>query len=113
MKEYVLANLCSIISKEEIDRLLQLAKNEFRSKYRVNKIMFGKIDEVVKEVEKILTKNLLDNQYEVNQVKGQGYTNPEVQTMDDTFVLQVETVEKVEVNIEDVDAGKEDEGKDE
>lgn len=70
LKEYVLVNLCSIITTEEIDRLLKLTKNEFKRKYRVNKIMLGKIDEVVKETKNILTKILLDNQYEVNKAKG-------------------------------------------
>lgn len=37
LKEHVLVNLCSVISKEEIDRLLKLEKNDFESKYRVNK----------------------------------------------------------------------------
>lgn len=49
LKEYVLVNLCSLISKEEIDILIQLAKNEFKSKYIIYKIMLGKVDEVAKE----------------------------------------------------------------
>lgn len=49
LKEYVLVNLCSDISKEEIDRLLQSTKSEFRSKHRVNKVMLGKINEIAKE----------------------------------------------------------------
>lgn len=61
LKEYVLVNLCSIICKEEIERFLQLTKNEFKSKYKVNKIMFVKIDEVAKETKNFLTKVLLEN----------------------------------------------------
>lgn len=38
-----------MISKTEVDRLLKIAKSGFRSKTRVNKIMFGKVDEVAKE----------------------------------------------------------------
>ncbi|XP_059066258.1 uncharacterized protein LOC131857590 [Cryptomeria japonica] len=83
----------NVISKVEIERLLKLTKNEFRSKYKVNKIMFGKIDEVAKENKKILSKVLLENQYEVNQI-----------------------VEKIEVSMQEVvrfeDERKEDEGKD-
>lgn len=85
--------------------------------------MLAKIDEAAKETKKILTKKLLDNYYEVNQEKGQeeshseeqkmpSHDNPKVQTMDDTFVPEVQSVEPVEANVENADAGKEDEGKD-
>lgn len=67
LKEYILVNLCSIISKEEIDRFIKIEMKEFRNKYKVNKMMSEKIDEVAKEIEKILTKVLLENQYEVNK----------------------------------------------
>lgn len=72
--------------------------------------------------EKILTNIFLNNQYEVNQEKGQEEphsreknmsSHETVQTMDDTFVPEVQTVEQVEVNVEGVvDARKADEGKD-
>lgn len=80
LKEYVLVNLCFVISKEEIVIILKLAKNEFRSKHRVNNIMFGKVDEVVRDTEIILKKILIENQYEVNPVKEQDGTNLEVQS---------------------------------
>lgn len=53
LKEYILVNLCSVISKEEIRRLLKLAKNEFRSKYRVNKIMFEKLMRLQRKMRKV------------------------------------------------------------
>lgn len=53
IKECVLVNLSFIIYKEEVFRLLKLAKQRFRSKKRVNKLMLGKIDEVTKEFESI------------------------------------------------------------
>lgn len=49
----VLVNLCFVISKSEVDRLLKVAKRSFRSKTRVNKIMLGKVDEVDKETKTI------------------------------------------------------------
>lgn len=108
LKEYVLVNLCSVITTKEIDRLLKLTKNEFKRKHRVNKIMLGKIDEVVKETEKILTKVLLDNQYEVNMAKGYleepnmtSQINLEAdQTIDDTY-------ENAEVSVQE-EVGEED-----
>lgn len=49
MKEYVLVNLCSVISKSKVDRLLKIEKSKFTRKPRVNRIMFRKVDEVAKE----------------------------------------------------------------
>lgn len=69
MKEYVLVNLCLVISKSEIDKLLKISKSRFRSKTRVNKIMFRKKYEVTKEIEEILKQILMENQYEINLVK--------------------------------------------
>lgn len=34
LREYVLINLCFVISKDEIARILKLEKNEFRSKMK-------------------------------------------------------------------------------
>lgn len=66
IKEYVLVNLSSVISKVEVVRLLNIAKERFKSKKRVNKIMFGKIDEVTKETEVIMRQFLIDQRYDVN-----------------------------------------------
>lgn len=49
MKEYVLVNLCLVISKSEVDIILKIVKSKFRRKTRVNRIMFVKIDEVDRE----------------------------------------------------------------
>lgn len=54
MKEYVSVNSCSVISRDEVERLLKLAKEKFRSKRRINKIMLNKIDEVAKETDQII-----------------------------------------------------------
>lgn len=62
----MLVNLSSVISKIEVDRLLKIAKERFKSKKRVNKIMLGKIDEVTKEIEAILRQFLKENKYDVN-----------------------------------------------
>lgn len=43
LNEYVLVNLCSVITIEEIDRLLKLTKNKFRSKHRVKKSCQGRL----------------------------------------------------------------------
>lgn len=93
--------------------MLKLAKNKFKSKHRVNKITLGKIYDVKKKIEKILTKVLLDNQEEVDMTS---QINPEAeQTMDDTFVPEVQIDEQVEVSVQEEvreeDAGKEEEGK--
>lgn len=48
-----------MLSKEEINRILKKAKNEFRRKTKVNKIMIDKTDEVIKDTETILRKVLL------------------------------------------------------
>lgn len=61
MKGYVLVNLCSIITKSEVDIILKIAKNKFRSKTRVNRIMLGKVDEVAMETEAILKQVLEKN----------------------------------------------------
>lgn len=58
IKEYVLVNLCSMISKSGVDKLLKIMKRRFRSKTKVNKIMLKKFDEVAKEIETILKKVL-------------------------------------------------------
>lgn len=62
-----MVNTCSVISRDEVERLLILAKEKFRSKRRVNRIMFGKIDEVARETKQIVKDFLLELRYEVNQ----------------------------------------------
>lgn len=54
MQEYVLVNTCPVISRDEVERLFKLAKEKFKSKRIINRIMLGKIDEVAKEIEKII-----------------------------------------------------------
>ncbi|XP_057856259.1 uncharacterized protein LOC131065690 [Cryptomeria japonica] len=53
--------------KVEVDRLLKLAKDKFRSKKRVNKIMLKKIDEVVNETKAILKQFLKEHKYDEDQ----------------------------------------------
>lgn len=89
IKEYVLVNLSSIISKGEVIRLLKIATKRFRSKKRVNRIMLGKIDEVTKETEEILRQFLIDHIYDVNLAHDD--TQPREQSHD-TFVLEVHAV---------------------
>lgn len=69
LKEYTLVNLCFVISKDEIQRILKILQENFRSKHGVNKIMFGKFVEVAKETERILRNFLKENQYQVNLEK--------------------------------------------
>lgn len=57
IKEYVLVNIFSVISKTVVVRLLNLANEIFQSKKRVNKLMLGKIDEVTKETETIFDRS--------------------------------------------------------
>lgn len=59
-------NLSFIISKAEVLRLLKIAKDRFRSKKRVNKLMLGKIDEVTKETKTILRQFVIERRYDVN-----------------------------------------------
>lgn len=66
IKEYVLVNLSSVISRDDVTGLLNLSKDRFQSKKRVNKIMRGKIDEVTKETEIILRQFLIDQRVDVN-----------------------------------------------
>lgn len=75
-----------MISKSEVDRILKIAKNRFRSKKRVNKIMLKKVVEVDKEIETIL-QFLEDNRYEVNLAKVD--TPPKVHVQDDTSTLDM------------------------
>lgn len=49
IQKYLLVNLIFVISKSDVVILLNLAKERFRRKKRVRKIMLGKIDEVTKE----------------------------------------------------------------
>lgn len=43
IREYALVNLCYVISKTKFDGLLKIAKDIFRSKNRVKKIMLENI----------------------------------------------------------------------
>lgn len=65
LKEYVLVELCLVIAKAKMDRVLKVSNPEFSSKARVNKIMIGKIYEVAKDTKIILRTILLENKYEV------------------------------------------------
>lgn len=49
---------CPDITKDEISRILGFSKEKIQRKNRVNKIMFGRVDEVVKDTEGILRKIL-------------------------------------------------------
>lgn len=71
LREYVLVNICSMISTKEINKIIKEAKNEFRRKTRVNKIVIGNTDKVIKDTDTILRKVLLQNQYEVMLEKTQ------------------------------------------
>jgi len=50
LREHVLSSLCPVISNKEADKFFKEVKNNFRSKTRMNKLMIGDIDEVVKEI---------------------------------------------------------------
>lgn len=65
LREYVIVNLCRVIAVTKMNKILQEAKPYFRSKTRVNKIMIGLTDEVVKDTKKILKLILERNQYVV------------------------------------------------
>lgn len=60
IREYVLVQICHVIAKVEIDRILKENKKKFRSKSRVNRLMIEKIEEVHKETEQILREILLN-----------------------------------------------------
>lgn len=99
LREYVLVELCPVIANEDIARILNEAKNEFKRKTRVNKIMIGKTKEVIEDTKRILRKVLLQNKYEVILEKTQGNNSKsslETQTKDDTSsFLEVQ----IEVNV--------------
>lgn len=59
MRERILVDLCLVMSIEEMKNILNEAKRDFKSKTRVNKLMFGKIEEVAQDTEKILKAILL------------------------------------------------------
>ncbi|XP_059073722.1 uncharacterized protein LOC131874389 [Cryptomeria japonica] len=77
----------------EVDRMLKIAKDRLRIEKRVNKIMLGKIDEVVKETKIILKQFLQEHIYEVNpkdqsieQTILKGKTNEHTTVVDDQNV---------------------------
>lgn len=85
--EYTLVNLCLVISKDEIQRILKLVQENFRSKHKVNKIIFGKFAEIAKETKRILKKLLKENQYQINPEKDDFL--PKEQLLEDTSILKV------------------------
>lgn len=99
LREYVVVNICYVISKEEIDRILKEPKNQFRRKTTMNKIMIGQIDEVIKATEAILRKVLLQNQYEVIPKKTQHDLETKKTKVHTPSILEVQTDNKEEVNV--------------
>lgn len=97
-------NLYFVISKAEVDRLLKIATDRFRSKKRVNKII-DKIDEVTKESDAILRQFLKEHGYDINLAHDD--TQP-VEQLQDTSIMEVHTVIPVEktnvhTTVDDVD----------
>ncbi|XP_059064778.1 uncharacterized protein LOC131073083 [Cryptomeria japonica] len=65
MNEHELINISACISQEEVDRLVEQANNkEFIRKKGVNKIMIGRVEEVIKEIEEMWKRFLKNNQGE-------------------------------------------------
>ncbi|XP_059066473.1 uncharacterized protein LOC131857773 [Cryptomeria japonica] len=92
----------------EVDRLLKIAKDIFRRKKRVNKIMLEKIDEVTKETRAILRQFLKEHRYDINSA--QDDTQPEEKTHEDTFIIEnVGVSDEIEQNpsMIEVDSEKE------
>lgn len=104
IKEYVLVNLCFVISKDEVDRLLKMAKSRFRSKTRVNKIMLKKVDEVAKETLIILKQVLEEHKYEINPAKVD--TSLKVHVQDDYPAPDVKTNKQNTVANDNTDTQK-------
>ncbi|XP_059067907.1 uncharacterized protein LOC131858628 [Cryptomeria japonica] len=78
--------------REEINKILGLAKENFRSKHRVNKIMIIRVYEVVKDTEGILRKILKENGYQVipekNDTQLEGHSSKD--TSNPTIHVQTE-----------------------
>ncbi|XP_057830558.1 uncharacterized protein LOC131041464 [Cryptomeria japonica] len=101
IKEYVLVNLSSIIFNDEVIRLLKLAKERFRSKKRVNKLMFGKIDEKEQTSEKTIPKEKARVHTTVDDVDGANdmygevvQDHPEIEVVSDKAVEETIDVDK-------------------
>ncbi|XP_057839638.2 uncharacterized protein LOC131049594 [Cryptomeria japonica] len=117
INEYVLMNLSFFISQDEVIRLLNLAKDIFQSKKRVNKLILGKIDEVTKESETILRHFLIDQKVDVNPEEPSHDTSvPEVHVIvpkqkvqsPEKSILKEVVSEKATVETENVEKDKED-----
>ncbi|XP_059068609.1 uncharacterized protein LOC131859095 [Cryptomeria japonica] len=65
LREYVIVNLHNVIAIEEVKRILKEIRKAFRSKTKINKLVIGEIDEVVKDIDKILKPILKKNQYDI------------------------------------------------
>ncbi|XP_059071298.1 uncharacterized protein LOC131865151 [Cryptomeria japonica] len=99
LKEYTLVKFCLDVTKDEIQRILVLAKENFQSRHRVNKIIFGRIDKVVKDTKGILKKILKENDYQVNPKKDD--SQPKGQSRKDTSPLLVKDSLIIEVYSEE------------
>lgn len=82
-----MVNTCSVISREEVGRLVKLEKEKFKRKRRINRIILKKIDEVAKETEQIMKDFFLELRYEVNQ--HQDASHSEGQNLEDTYIPEV------------------------
>ncbi|XP_057855729.2 uncharacterized protein LOC131065282 [Cryptomeria japonica] len=67
IREYILVQLCPMIEKAKIDRILEENEKKFRSKKRVNKIMIGRNEGVGRETKQILRAILSNNNYEMDK----------------------------------------------
>lgn len=64
MREHILVDLCPVMSIEEMKKIINDEKRDFKRKTRVNKLMIGKTEEVAKDTE-VLKAVLLKNRYNV------------------------------------------------
>ncbi|XP_059072870.1 uncharacterized protein LOC131873701 [Cryptomeria japonica] len=71
IREYELVQLCRVIAKTKVDKILKENKERFRSKTKVNKIMIGKNEDVHKETQEILREILKKYEYDVVPEKSQ------------------------------------------
>lgn len=54
IREHVLINLCPQITPDQMNMIFKEVKDDFRRKKRMNKLMLGEIDEIVKDTQEIL-----------------------------------------------------------
>lgn len=78
IREYELVQLCPVIAKTKVDKILKKNKERFRSKTHVNKIMIGKNVEVHKETQQILREIIKKYDYDVVLEKSQGSVHKSV-----------------------------------